>query len=252
MSQQTAAPSVSTPSQVRKLSIVIPVYNEEATIHELVGLVVHADLPDGLTREVICVNDCSKDGTAAKLDQLPGVFPGVEFQIRHKPVNEGKGAALRDGFKLATGDVVLVQDADLEYDPQDYPKLLQPILDGKADVVYGSRFIGEPHRVLYFWHTIGNKGLTALSNMFTNLNLTDMEVCYKVFRKEVIDRIQIKCNRFGFEPEVTAKIAKMRPRLRIYEVGVAYYGRSYEEGKKITWKDGVKAILAIIRFRFSD
>jgi len=188
----------------------------------------------------------------AKLDQLPGVFPGVEFQIRHKPVNEGKGAALRDGFKLATGDVVLVQDADLEYDPQDYPKLLQPILDGKADVVYGSRFIGEPHRVLYFWHTIGNKGLTALSNMFTNLNLTDMEVCYKVFRKEVIDRIQIKCNRFGFEPEVTAKIAKMRPRLRIYEVGVAYYGRSYEEGKKITWKDGVKAILAIIRFRFSD
>ena len=252
MSQQTAAPSVTTPSQVRKLSIVIPVYNEEATIHELVGLVAHADLPDGLTREIICVNDCSKDGTAAKLDQLPGVFPGVEFQIRHKPVNEGKGAALRDGFKLATGDVVLVQDADLEYDPQDYPKLLQPILDGKADVVYGSRFIGEPHRVLYFWHTIGNKGLTALSNMFTNLNLTDMEVCYKVFRKEVIDRIQIKCNRFGFEPEVTAKIAKMRPRLRIYEVGVAYYGRSYEEGKKITWKDGIKAILTIIRFRFSD
>ncbi|MGB7158881.1 MAG: glycosyltransferase family 2 protein [Tepidisphaeraceae bacterium] len=237
---------------IRKLSIVIPVYNEESTIHELVGLVVDAPLQDGLTREIICVNDCSKDGTAARLDQLPGLFPGAEFKIQHKPVNEGKGAALRDGFKQASGDVVLVQDADLEYDPQDYRKLLQPILDGKADVVYGSRFIGEPHRVLYFWHTLGNKFLTSFSNMFTNLNLTDMEVCYKVFRKSVIDRIEVKCNRFGFEPEVTAKIAKMRPRLRIYEVGVAYYGRSYEEGKKITWKDGVKAILAIIRFRFSD
>jgi glycosyltransferase involved in cell wall biosynthesis len=252
MTQQLAAPSVTTPVQVKKVSIVIPVYNEEATIQELVGLVVNAELPDGLTREIICVNDCSKDGTAAKLDELPALFPAAEFKIRHKPVNEGKGAALRDGFKLATGDVALVQDADLEYDPQDYPKLLQPILDGKADVVYGSRFIGEPHRVLYFWHTMGNRFLTAMSNMFTNLNLTDMEVCYKVFRKEVIDRIDIKCNRFGFEPEVTAKIAKMRPRLRIYEVGVAYYGRSYEEGKKITWKDGVKAILAIIRFRFTD
>jgi glycosyltransferase involved in cell wall biosynthesis len=252
MSQQIAAPSVTTPTTIRTLSIVIPVYNEEATIQELVGLVANVELPDGLTRQIICVNDCSRDGTAGKLDQLPALFPDTEFKIQHKPVNEGKGAALRDGFKLATGDVVLVQDADLEYDPQDYRKLLQPILDGKADVVYGSRFIGEPHRVLYFWHTIGNKGLTALSNMFTNLNLTDMEVCYKVFRKEVIDRIQIKCNRFGFEPEVTAKVAKMRPRLRIYEVGVAYYGRSYEEGKKITWKDGVKAILAIIRFRFSD
>lgn len=237
---------------IRKLSIVIPVYNEEATIQQLVGLVVNANLPDGLTREIICVNDCSKDGTAAKLDELPSLFPGVDFKIQHKPVNEGKGAALRDGFKLTTGDVTLVQDADLEYDPQDYGKLLQPILDDRADVVYGSRFIGEPHRVLYFWHTMGNRFLTSMSNMFTNLNLTDMEVCYKVFRKDVIDRIQIKCNRFGFEPEVTAKIAKMRPRLRIYEVGVAYYGRSYEEGKKITWKDGVKAILAIIRFRFSN
>ncbi len=252
MSQQIAAPSITNPALVRKLSIVIPVYNEEATIQQLVGLVVDAPLRDGLTREIICVNDCSKDGTAGRLDQLPGLFPQVEFRIQHKPVNEGKGAALRDGFKLASGDVVLVQDADLEYDPQDYRKLLQPILDGKADVVYGSRFIGEPHRVLYFWHTMGNRFLTTLSNVFTNLNLTDMEVCYKVFRKDVIDRIQIKCNRFGFEPEVTAKIAKMRPRLRIYEVGVAYYGRSYEEGKKITWKDGVKAILAIIRFRFSD
>jgi glycosyltransferase involved in cell wall biosynthesis len=237
---------------INKVSIVIPVYNEEATVQHLIRLVVEAPLPDGMTREIICVNDSSKDGTAAKLDELPSLHPGVEFKIFHKPVNEGKGAALRDGFKHATGDVVLIQDADLEYDPQDYVKLLQPIVDDKADVVYGSRFIGEPHRVLYYYHTLGNKFLTAFSNMFTNLNLTDMEVCYKVFRKSVIDRIHIKCNRFGFEPEVTAKIAKLRPRLRIYEVGVAYYGRSYEEGKKITWKDGIKAILTIVRFRFSD
>jgi len=234
------------------VSIVIPVYNEEATVQHLVGLVVKAALPQGLEREIICINDCSKDGTAARLDELPQLFPDVRFKIIHKPVNQGKGAALRDGFKEASGDIVLIQDADLEYDPQDYVKLIQPIVDNKADVVYGSRFIGEPHRVLYFWHTMGNKFLTGLSNMFTNLNLTDMEVCYKVFRKQVLDQIQIKCNRFGFEPEITAKIAKIRPRLRIYEVGVAYYGRSYEEGKKITWKDGVKAILTIIRFRFAD
>jgi glycosyltransferase involved in cell wall biosynthesis len=234
------------------VSIVIPVYNEEATVQQLIGLVVNAPLPKGLVREVICVNDCSKDNTKGKLDELPRLFPDTEFQIVHKPVNEGKGAALRDGFKYANGDVVLIQDADLEYDPADYPKLLMPIVNDKADVVYGSRFIGEPHRVLYFWHTLGNKFLTWFSNMFTNLNLTDMEVCYKVFRKSVIDQIEIKCDRFGFEPEVTAKIAKIRPRLRIYEVGVAYYGRSYEEGKKITWKDGVKAILTIIRFRFSN
>jgi glycosyltransferase involved in cell wall biosynthesis len=248
MSDPTAPP----PSPIRKLSIVIPVYNEEKTVQQLIGLVVAARLPGGISREIICVNDCSKDGTAPKLDELPTIFPGVDFQVFHKPVNEGKGAALRDGFKKATGDVVLIQDADLEYDPADYFKLLEPIIEHGADVVYGSRFIGEPHRVLYFWHSLGNRFLTTFSNCFTNLNLTDMEVCYKVFRKEVLDRIQIKCNRFGIEPELTAKIAKMRPRLRIYEVGVAYYGRSYEEGKKITWKDGIKAILAIIRFRFSD
>ena len=244
-----AGPAVARPS---KLSIVIPVYNEAATIQQLVGLVVNANLPPHVTREVICVNDCSQDGTKEKLDELPSLFPSERFEIIHKPVNQGKGAALRDGFGRASGDIVLVQDADLEYDPDDYGKLLEPILEGKADVVYGSRFIGEPHRVLYFWHSVANRFLTGLSNMFTNLNLTDMEVCYKVFRKDVLNRITLRCDRFGFEPEVTAKIAKIRPPLRIYEVGVAYYGRSYEEGKKITWKDGVKAILAILRFRFSN
>jgi len=246
------AEPTSTINPLKTVSIVIPVYNEGPTVQNLIRLVVEAPLPPGLTREIICVNDCSRDNTAAKLDEAPALFPGVAFQVFHKPVNEGKGAALRDGFKKATGDIVIIQDADLEYDPADYIKLLEPIVENKADVVYGSRFIGEPHRVLYFWHTLGNKFLTAFSNMFTNLNLTDMEVCYKVFRKEVLDRITIKCNRFGFEPEITAKIAKYKPRLRIYEVGVAYYGRSYEEGKKITWKDGIKAILTIIRFRFSD
>jgi glycosyltransferase involved in cell wall biosynthesis len=248
----TSAPLSKNVAKLTKVSIVIPVYNEEATIQKLVGLVVAAPVPGGIAREIICVDDCSKDGTGARLDQLKTLFPDTDIRVIHKPVNQGKGAALRDGFKLATGDIVLVQDADLEYDPQDYGRLIQPILDDKADVVYGSRFIGEPHRVLYFWHTKGNKFLTEFSNMFTNLNLTDMEVCYKVFRKTVLDRIQLKSDRFGFEPEVTAKIAKLRPRLRIYEVGVAYYGRSYEEGKKITWKDGIKAILSIIRFRFSD
>jgi glycosyltransferase involved in cell wall biosynthesis len=236
-----------------KLSVVIPVYNEAATVQELIRRVVHAALPPGVDREIICVNDCSTDGTAAKLDELPVLFPGVPFVVAHKSVNQGKGAALRDGFARATGDAVLVQDADLEYDPDDYLKLLQPVLDGNADVVYGSRFIGEPHRVLYFWHTLGNKVITFLSNMFTNLNLTDVEVCYKLFRRSVLQRIgPLKCDRFGFEVEVTAKVARLRPPVRVYEVGVAYHGRSYEEGKKITWKDGVKAILAIIRFRFAD
>jgi glycosyltransferase involved in cell wall biosynthesis len=235
-----------------RVSIVIPVYNEEQTFQELVARVVRAPLPPGVVSEIICVNDASTDGTAAKLDELPAIFPGVDFKLFHKRVNQGKGAALRDGFKHAAGDIVLVQDADLEYDPQDYGKLLRPILEDKADVVYGSRFIGEPHRVLYFWHSVANRFLTTMSNMFTNLNLTDMEVCYKVFRKSVLDRITLKCDRFGFEPEVTAKVARLRPRLRIYEVGVAYYGRSYEEGKKITWKDGVKAVLTIVRFAFTD
>ena len=255
--QAATAPNLSrdrgSPPAVRmKLSVVIPVYNEAATVHELVRRVVNAPLPPGVGAEVICVNDCSTDGTAGKLDELKSRFPRSDIRVIHLPVNRGKGAALREGFAAARGDVVLIQDGDLEYDPHDYPKLLQPILDGRADVVYGSRFIGEPHRVLYFWHTLGNKFLTLLSNMMTDLNLTDMEVCYKAFRKPVLDRITIRSNRFGFEPEVTAKIAKIRPRLRIYEVGVAYYGRSYEEGKKITWVDGFKAILTILRYRFMD
>ena len=254
MTETTPAATPAAPSrQVRKLSVVIPVYNEAATVQDLVRRVVAAALPPGVEREIVCVNDCSADGTAAKLDELPALFPGVPFVILHKPVNQGKGAALRDGFARATGDAVLVQDADLEYDPEDYLKLLQPMVEGSADVVYGSRFIGEPHRVLYFWHTLGNKFITFLSNMFTNLNLTDVEVCYKLFRKSVLERIgPLKCDRFGFEVEVTAKVAKLRPPVRVYEVGIAYHGRSYEEGKKITWKDGVKAILAIIRFRFTD
>jgi glycosyltransferase involved in cell wall biosynthesis len=249
---RTSPAAVATPV-VTKLSVVIPVYNESATIEQIVAMVIDATIPPGISREIICVNDCSRDGSKEKLDALPDKFPGTDFVILHKTVNEGKGAALRDGFKRATGDVVLVQDADLEYDPADYMKLLEPIVENRADVVYGSRFMGgEPHRVLYFWHTLGNRFLTFLSNMFTNLNLTDMEVCYKAFRKSVLERFDIRCNRFGFEPEVTAKIARLRPRIRIYEVGVAYYGRSYEEGKKITWVDGLKAILAIVRFRFFD
>ena len=235
-----------------KLSIVIPVYNEEKTFHLIIDKVVAAQLPEGMEREIICVNDCSKDGTAATVDAMPARHPGTAFLIKHKPVNEGKGAALRDGFKMATGDIVLIQDADLEYDPEDYMKLLEPIVEEKADVVYGSRFIGEPHRVLYYWHTLGNKFLTTMSNMFSNLNLTDMEVCYKVFRKSVLDQIKLESNRFGFEPEITAKIAKFKPRLRIYEVGVAYYGRSYEEGKKITWKDGFSALRCIIKYSLFD
>ncbi len=237
-----------------KLSIVIPVYNEQGTVQQIVRRVVDAPLPVGMTREIVCVDDHSTDGTAAKLDQLPGFCPGVSFQIIHKPHNHGKGAALRDGFARATGDVVLVQDADLEYDPDDYVRLLEPIVDANADVVYGSRFVsGGPHRVLYFWHTLGNKVITFMSNMFTNLNLTDVEVCYKLFRRDVLRRIgPLKCDRFGFAVEVTAKVAKLRPPVRIFEVGIAYYGRSYEEGKKITWRDGIKAILAIVRFRFWD
>jgi glycosyltransferase involved in cell wall biosynthesis len=231
---------------------VIPVFNEAKTIHELVRRVVVAPVPPGVDREVVCVDDASTDATRDRLAELPGLFPQVPVRVLHQPVNRGKGAALRAGFAEARGDIILVQDADLEYDPDDYPKLLEPIVEDRADVVYGSRFIGsEPHRVLYFWHSVANRTLTLMSNMMTNLNLTDMEVGYKVFRASVLRRVTLVCDRFGFEPEVTQKIAKLRPRIRVYEVGVSYHGRSYEEGKKITWVDGVKAVLTIIRFRFT-
>lgn len=222
-----------------KLSVVIPVYNEKDTIEEIVRRVRQSPIED---IEIILVDDCSTDGTREILKSLEAVE-----KVLYHDVNLGKGAALRTGFKEATGDCVIVQDADLEYDPSEYPFLMQPILDGKADVVYGSRLSGVgPHRVLFFWHYVGNRFLTTLSNIFTNLNLSDMETCYKIFRREVIQSINIQENRFGFEPEITAKIA--RKRCRIYEVGISYYGRTYEEGKKIGWKDGLRAIYVILKY----
>ena len=241
--------------EFRKLSIVVPVYNEEKYLEDVIRKVIDQPLPGSLAKELILVNDGSRDNTWNVIESLPGKFPEIQFQMINKTVNEGKGAALRDGFARVSGDIVIVQDADFEYDPADYPKLLQPILDGKAEVVYGSRFIGEPHRVMYFWHQVANNILTTLSNMLTNLNLTDMEVCYKVFTREVVERLNLKSPRFGVEPEMTAKIARMRingRRLRVYETGISYAGRTYEEGKKINWKDAVSAITQIIRFRLMD
>jgi glycosyltransferase involved in cell wall biosynthesis len=224
-----------------RLSVVIPVYNEEATIAEVLARVRAVPMVD----EIVVVDDCSTDGTREFLKGAGGGGTGTKVLFHER--NMGKGAALRTGFKNATGDMVVIQDADLEYDPAQYPKLLEPILDGRADVVYGSRFSGgESHRVLFFWHMVGNKLLTLMSNMFTNLNLTDMETCYKAFRREVIDRVDIEEDRFGFEPEITAKVAKMG--VRIYEVGISYAGRSYAEGKKIGWKDGVRAFWCIVKY----
>jgi len=227
-----------------KLTIVIPCYNELKTIDAIIDAVRQSQYPD---KEIIIVDDCSSDGTREKLKAEIEPSGRVERVIYHER-NQGKGAALRTGFRHATGDIVIVQDADLEYDPNEYRRLVEPIASGRADVVYGSRFAGgEAHRVLYFWHRVGNSFLTLLSNMLTDLDLTDMETCYKAFRREVIQSIEIEEERFGFEPEITAKIAKLR-NLRIYEVGISYYGRTYEEGKKIGWKDGCRAIYCIIKY----
>ncbi len=224
-----------------KLSVVIPVYNEKNTIGEVLRRVRMVDLP----KEVIVVDDCSTDGTR---EFLQGLAPSDDLTIVLQPHNAGKGAALRAGFRRVRGDIVIVQDADLEYDPAEYPVLIQPIIAGKADVVFGSRFLGGPHRVLLFWHSVGNRILTTLSNMMTDLNLTDMETCYKVFRTDVLGRFELRENRFGFEPEFTAKVA--RARCRVYEVPISYSGRDYSEGKKIGWKDGVAALFFIIKYRF--
>lgn len=227
-----------------KISVVIPVYNEIDTIEEILARVDKV----AIKKEIIVIDDLSIDGTRERLKKM--VADKENVKVIYHSRNRGKGAALRTGFESVTGDVIIIQDADLEYDPNEYPKLLEPISDGRADVVYGSRFIGGPHRVLFFWHYVGNKLLTLISNALTNLNLTDMETCYKVFKSQILKDINLKSNRFGFEPEFTAKVAKKR--LRIYEVPISYSGRTYSEGKKITWKDGIVALFLIFWYRFFD
>lgn len=237
-----------------KLSIIIPVFNEADTVEEILARVLAVDV--GMERQIVIVDDCSSDGTRDLYPAIKERWPNEDMVIKLQPVNKGKGAALREGFKLATGDIVLIQDADLEYNPEDYNRLLRPILDNKADVVYGSRFRGgAAHRVDRFWHMVGNRFVTLLSNMFTDLNLTDMETCYKVFRREVIEGLTFRSNRFDFEPEFTAKVSRTTRhgrRWRVYEVGISYAGRARDEGKKISWLDGFPALWAIIRYRFFD
>lgn len=231
-----------------KLSIIIPAYNEQATIYNILQRVSSIVLVNDIEKELVVVNDFSKDDTEAELFRFQQDYPGININYQKHTVNKGKGAALHTGIKSATGDFIIVQDADLEYDPEEFNLLLKPILSGFADVVYGSRFAGgKPHRILFFWHTIGNKLLTFLSNMFSNLNLSDMETCYKLFKSDIIKQIPLVENRFGFEPEVTQKVARIKG-IRIYEVGISYYGRTYAEGKKISWKDGFRALYCIVKY----
>lgn len=235
-------------TNIHKLSILIPAYNEAKTIHLILDKVKNVELVNQIEKEIVIVNDCSKDNTIEAVESYMAQNPQLNIRLFNQTVNQGKGAAIHKAIELATGDYLIIQDADLEYDPAEYNDLLKPIVTGFADVVYGSRFLGgNPHRILFYWHSIGNKFLTNLSNMFTNLNLTDMETCYKLIRTDVAQGLNLKEKRFGFEPELTAKLSRV-PNIRIYEVGISYYGRTYEEGKKIGWKDGFRAIYCIVKY----